>query len=302
MDRRCFLKTLGGVAAAISGGPSLGIPAFSAGSESRDKLVIAEETTFAQVVDVLRQRTKATVVISEADASLAKDYRFPPYIAGTAVPFTPTVGCLSFLSGRGWEGSRLSTEDRKRVDENYQLARAPFRPFPEKGMWLCNNPMWDWKWEKRKGGSAGTITIFRRTRDDGDIVAPTIVKVTKVHPDDVLGNILDVVKVQTGIHVEMYGDQFLRVPDEGNPKGEPRLEPMRVLPTVPSDMMERWGTGVSIGELLSALAYGLSVHTRSVGGDWKWSSEPWLSPPKASEKPAPPPVRYALRDFARLPK
>jgi len=272
---------------------SLPKPAPSASS-----LTITEKTTLVEVVERLRQFTRAQIVIAEKDKALARRYTFPPPLVGKTLKLSPATDALKFLTGAGWEGSPLPAHLRGKAGAQWQLARTPyaFEVGGEK-IWTCNNRQWDWRWEKSKGKSAGgVISIFSRLQPDGDVVEGKKFKLPEVKEDATFETLLDLMKQETGVTVNFvpYDSQFLEVqatpaPESPARRAEPKRIPMRAA-AIPLHLRERLTEELTPGEFLSILAVGLNQHTRPMKTYWRWSSD----------RRSTGQVIYTLRDYAHV--
>jgi hypothetical protein len=313
MKRRQFLRTV------VAGMPlgALGIreswgavepkpPAEPAGKSETDKkappapppekLTITAETTLAEVVGALTPFTPAQIQWNPAQAeNWARDYRFPPFLHGWELSCRDVKGTLNFLTGMGWEGSALPEEERGRAGENFRLARTPFVPvIAGQRYWVCNNRSWDWKWSKGTGqpnvGAGGVLTVSARLQPDGDVVARNPFSLGRIPDHFSLDTLLDLIKQQLGILVNVEGDQFVPVQAEGIT----RLQGMTAgdVRAVCGDLMQVPHT---LGEWLSLLAIGLNFHGKPVRADWKWSCKEAAVTRQGRQETM---VIYTLRDYA----
>ncbi|NCO39527.1 MAG: hypothetical protein GW911_14105 [Armatimonadetes bacterium] len=262
---------------------------FCCAASTQDALTLTKDLTLTQVLQKLDARTPAAVRIAEPDAELAAQYRCPPYLVGHRLPLTDIRKALDFLCGKGWEGSPLPQE--LRTNTSKRLARCPYRPDWEPGLWVCNNACWVWKWEKKAGGPAGgTLEVSRGVQADGDVVKTEPFSLAPVRPEYALNELLQMVKQKTRIVVNVDGNQYAPVPEPGG--GKPRLEPMR-LRDLPAPLQGKLGEPHTLGDFLTVLAEGLNSRTKGEGGLWKWSSSLVAG---GSGKPT---VIYTLRDYGR---
>jgi hypothetical protein len=306
MKRRQFLQTLAaGTPLGVLGARGLGAAAEEKPKTEKkaeepptspEKITLAAETTLIEVLNALAPFTTAKVkLVAGNAATLGQDYRFPPFLHGQELLCRDVRGTLNFLTGVGWEGSRLPEENRARAGDNYRLAHTPFVPIlAGQRHWVCNNRCWDWKWDKGTGppdvGPGGIITVSARVQPDGDVVEREPFSLGRIPDDYTLDTLLDLIKQRLRITVNVEGYQYVPVPFGG----ATRLKGMTAadVRAVCGDLLKE---SHSLGEWLSLIAIGLNQHSKSVQGDWKWSCK---EAPVKREGRQETTVIYTLRDYA----
>ena len=311
MRRREFLHRVIGVG--VAGGlqvAGLGAPENQPTTPPGAALLTVQaDTTLMDILSRIDQFTPATLHLDPRDQALAQAYTLPPHWHGTALNCEQAAPALNRLFGRGWEGSRLAADLREEAGSNYQLARTPFVNgllTPASRHWACNNPMWFWRWDKstavstpvegeEKAGSddGGVITVFQRVKEDGDVVDTQPFKIPALVDDLTLQTVLDWIKQRGGVYVNLDGYPFAPVhdPEQESERSGPLLAPLRLV-TVRHLFGRRLDAANRLGQWLHMFAAGMSVHTRELGGDWRWSAY------RVSARR----VIYTLRDYAHLQK
>lgn len=259
---------------------------------------LTAETNLAEVLEALAPFTPAQIQWAPPQAAAwAREYRFPPFLHGWQLRCQDVKGTLNFLTGVGWEGSALPEAERARAGENFRLARTPFVPLiAGRHYWVCNNRCWDWKWSKGAGqpnvGAGGLVTISARLQPDGDVVARNPFSLGQIRDHWVLDTLLDLIKQQLGIIINVEGARFIPVQADGIT----RLQSMTAgdVRAVCGDLMQEPHT---LGEWLSLIAIGLNHHGKPVQADWKWSCKEVTVDRLGRWETR---VIYTLRDYAHL--
>lgn len=259
------------------------------GAAARDTLTLTPKLSLAHVLRRLDAFTPAVIRVAPADGQAAEQYLLPPSLDGHVLRLKPVRTALDFLCGKGWEGSPLPVA--LRTDPRFMLARCPFRPQWNPRLWVCNNIGWSWRWEKKPGDPpGGVIHVQRAVQPDGDVVPTTPFRLEGVREEFALNELLQMVKHKTNIVVNIVGNQYAATPLPG--KKQPQLEPFRVR-ELPADLRARLQEPQTLGDVLTVLAYGLTLHTRREGGLWKWSSSVQTAADGTRE------TAYTLRDYGR---
>ncbi|HID05974.1 MAG TPA: hypothetical protein EYP10_02380 [Armatimonadetes bacterium] len=268
------------------------VAVFSAhGWCERISFTVTETMTLKGAFQIIANRTGQPIYVASADMDIVNRYRFPPHLIGVHVVGDSAGEVLSFLFGRGWEGSPIAEAMRERAGEQYQLARTP--PCITLGRirsWTCNNRYFDW--EPHKRGVRVTVRLNR----DGDLVNRKPFSLD-VRDEYVFDTLRELIKQRTGIYINVAVEEHRFVPSNLLPEykdarfKEPILMPMRCaqLSHLFGNLLDQPHT---LGEWLSILAEGLNLHSRPRGCMWKWSA----TRVKGREKPI-----YTLRCYAHPP-
>jgi hypothetical protein len=285
----------------------------AAATKAPDFIILKETTTLPEVLKAIQARTGTPIQIEESARSYAATYVFPPTLAGTKLDVTSATPALNFITGTGWEGSKLAADKREAAGPNYMLAHTPFVSLKAPRYWTCNNRAWDWGKEtiapppspspspspSSSPTTAGpapapkpqsVVKFKKRVSDDGDIVASQPINLGKLKDDDTLRTVLQLVRLKANVTVNIVGSEF--APGAAAPGAAPRLLPMTV-GAIPPSLRGYLEKPVTVGVLLTVLAEGLNRYTAKNRGHWKWSAT--FSPPDASGLRK---VIYTLRDYA----
>lgn len=248
------------------------------------QFTITEEMTLGQVLARLKRYTPAEFRTDEETFPLIQSYTFPPYMVGVKVKGTRVGEVLAFLFGKGWEGSPLPVRMRQKVGKQWQLARTP-KPVSigQKRIWVCNNPAFDWKWEKLEGGpEGGIIRIWSRVHRDGDPIKRSPVRLP-LEDHFTLEHLRELLKELTGVYFNIVPSFHQRVPFrflppfllpafEGIPPERVPHQPLRG-----KLLRDLFGAAVekphTLGEWLTMFAFGLNKLSERRGCFWMWSCE-----------------------------
>lgn len=281
-----------------------------------DSILLKETTTLNEVLKAVQLRTGTVIQVDESAKGYAATYVFPPALAGTKLSIKSATAALNFITGSGWEGSKLLGDKRGSAGPNYMLAHTPYVSQRAPRYWTCNNRAWDWSKvsvpvtattpqpASAAGGAAKTgkntpqtaapklqsvVKITKRVTDDGDIVVTQPVDLGTIKDDYTLRTVLQILRVKANITVNIFGSEY--APGPGSAGAAPRLFPMTI-GSIPPALKNQLNKPMTVGHLLTLLAEGLSKYTAKGNGDWRWSSS--LMPP---DEPGNRRVVYTLRDY-----
>ncbi len=305
-----------GTTPAKSSPPPTAKPSPAARPVVPNSIILKETTTLNEVLKAAQVKTGTVIQVDESAKGYAATYVFPPSVAGTKLDPKSATAVLNFITGSGWEGSKLPLEKRGSAGPNYMLAHTPYVSQRAPRYWTCNNRVWDWSKvsvpvaattpqpASAAGGAAKTgkkppqtaapkmqsvVKITKRVTDDGDIVVTQPVDLGVIKDDYTLRTVLQILRVKANITVNIFGSEY--APGPGSAGAAPRLFPMTI-GSIPPALKNQLNKPMTVGHLLTLLAEGLNKYTVKGNGDWKWSSS-FMPPDESGNRK----VVYTLRDY-----